>query len=255
VILAAALLVLVALGLFVGGIVTGLTAMYWACVAVSAVAAVLLVLARRQLSRPAAVRTRSAVREEAHREFDAPGPAAREPARTSVLPAQPVGEPVEHRAEPAGRWAEPEKHGYEPAENGYEPASEPDEQAEESRAAPPRHASPAADVARGGATAAGASSRHAGGAAAGGGAEDDPPVEEVEVTDLLLVVDLHDDVVVVDEHPRYHLPDCRFLAGRTGIPLPMDEARTDGFTPCGLCSPDRHMAEAERARRAGRRAE
>ena len=42
---AAALLVLVALGLFVGGIAAGSTALYWACVAVSAVAAVLLVAA------------------------------------------------------------------------------------------------------------------------------------------------------------------------------------------------------------------
>ncbi|MCU1614013.1 MAG: hypothetical protein JWO98_1553, partial [Frankiales bacterium] len=31
-IVAAALLVLVALGLFIGGIATGLTALYWACV-------------------------------------------------------------------------------------------------------------------------------------------------------------------------------------------------------------------------------
>jgi hypothetical protein len=117
-------------------------------------------------------------------------------------------------------------------------------------------------VAPGGSTAVGASSRHSGAPAravgtgdrVGGGVDEDPPVEEVEVTDLLLVVDLHDDVLVVDEHPRYHVPGCRFLTGRTGIPLPMDEARTDGFTPCGLCHPDRHMAEVERARRAGRRA-
>jgi membrane protein implicated in regulation of membrane protease activity len=54
VILGAALLVLVALALFVGGMATGATALYWACVAVSAVAAVLLVLARRQVTRPAA---------------------------------------------------------------------------------------------------------------------------------------------------------------------------------------------------------
>jgi hypothetical protein len=77
----------------------------------------------------------------------------------------------------------------------------------------------------------------------------EPPVEEVEVTDLLLVVDLTDEVLVVDEHPRYHLPGCRWLAGRETIPLPLDEARTDGFTPCGACAPDRNLAERERARK------
>jgi hypothetical protein len=84
------------------------------------------------------------------------------------------------------------------------------------------------------------------------GAQDasgDPPVEEVEVTDLLLVVDLRDDVLVVDEHPRYHLDRCRWLAGRETIPIPLDEARTDGFTPCAVCSPDRTLAERARARK------
>jgi hypothetical protein len=70
------------------------------------------------------------------------------------------------------------------------------------------------------------------------------------VTDLLLVVDLRDEVLVVDEHPRYHVDGCPWLAGRTTIPLPVDEARTDGFTPCGQCAPDRHLAQLERARRA-----
>jgi hypothetical protein len=82
---------------------------------------------------------------------------------------------------------------------------------------------------------------------------DEPPIEEVEVTDLLLVVDLKDDVYVIDEHPRYHLPVCRRLAGQTAIPLPLDEARADGFTPCGICAPDRHIADLARARKAGRR--
>jgi hypothetical protein len=75
----------------------------------------------------------------------------------------------------------------------------------------------------------------------------DPEVEEVEVTDLLLVVDLKDEVLVVDEHPRYHLAECAWLAGRETIPMPLDEARTDGFTPCAVCSPDRTLAERARA--------
>ena len=53
----------------------------------------------------------------------------------------------------------------------------------------------------------------------------------------------------MDEHPRYHVAELRWLAGRETIPLPLDEARTDGFTPCAVCSPDRTLAERARARR------
>ena len=77
----------------------------------------------------------------------------------------------------------------------------------------------------------------------------DPAIEEVEVTDLLLVVDLKDEVLVVDEHPRYHLAGCAYLSGRTTISLPVGEARGDGFTPCAACEPDRNLAERARARR------
>ena len=69
------------------------------------------------------------------------------------------------------------------------------------------------------------------------------------MTDLLLVVDLKDEVYVIDERPRYHLAGCVHLRGHTAIPLPMDEARIDGFSPCGICAPDRNLAQRERARR------
>jgi len=78
----------------------------------------------------------------------------------------------------------------------------------------------------------------------------EPAEEEVEVTDLLLVIDLTDEVVVVDEHPRYHLAGCSQTAGAEEIPLPLVEARQDGFTACGVCCPDQHLAAAERSRRA-----
>ena len=78
----------------------------------------------------------------------------------------------------------------------------------------------------------------------------EPPVEEVSVADLLLVLDLTTDVLVVDEHPRYHLPGCPHVAGVGTVPVPMVEARTDGFTPCAVCTPDHVLAERERARRA-----
>jgi hypothetical protein len=165
-IVAASLLVLLGLGLFVAGILTGTTALYWACVAACMVAAVLLVLARRQLGSPPPATA------------DEPSVATTPPdAGVAVPPA--TGDGAAAREEPA-----------------------------------------------------------------------DPPVEDAEVTDLLLVVDLKDEVLVIDEHPRYHVAGCVHVAGRTAIPLPLDEARTDGFTPCAVCAPDRTLAERARRRKA-----
>ena len=160
-ILAAGLLVLLGLGLFVGGVLTGATWLYWACVAACVAAAVLIGLVRRSMPAPASEET--------------------------------------GRADPPTGTASAER----PAEPTVEaPQDLPD-----------------------------------------------PGVEEVEVTDLLLVVDLKDAVLVVDEHPRYHLEGCTYLSGRTTIPLPIDEARGDGFTPCATCEPDRNLASRARARR------
>jgi hypothetical protein len=189
VIVGAAVLVLLGLGLFVAGILTGLTALYWACVAACVVAAVLLVLVRRQSG------TKTA---EAPKATEANGtPKAAEPAET---PGTAESSPTEPTAEADA------------STSTDAPAAETPE------------AAPAEDL-------------------------PDPEVEEVEVTDLLLVVDLKDEVLVVDEHPRYHVAECAWLAGRETIPLPLDEARTDGFTPCAVCSPDRTLAERARARK------
>ena len=169
----AALLVLLGLGLFVAGILTGVTALYWACVAACVVAAVLLIVVRRQV--------------------------ATKPAATTAAPA------TSSAAAEAGASGTAEAP------------------ADEKPVAPPAAPAP----------------------------EDlpDPGIEEVEVTDLLVVVDLTDEVLVVDEHPRYHVAGCSWLAGRETIPLPLDEARTDGFTPCAVCSPDRTLAERARRRK------
>jgi hypothetical protein len=155
-VIVAAGLLLVGLALFVAGILTGTTALYWACVAACLVAAILILRVWRQLDTP-------------------PPATADEP---SAPAAGVSGESFATPAEPA-----------------------------------------------------------------------DPPVEEVEVTDLLLVVDLTDEVLVIDEHPRYHLAGCVHVAGRTTIPLPLDEARTDGFTPCAVCAPDSTLAERARRRK------
>jgi hypothetical protein len=201
VILAAGLLVLAGLTLFVGGILTGMTSLYWGCVAACVVAAVLLYLARRKLgatAAPAAGKTRPATAS-----TGSPGTTT-----TAGAPAESAA-----RTDPAAT----------PASGATAATAAPlAEPAAERVAEPPP---PAREL-------------------------PDPPVEDVEVTDLLMVVDLTDEVLVIDEHPRYHLPGCKHLVGRTGIPLPLDEARTDGFTPCAVCAPDRNLAQRARARKA-----
>jgi hypothetical protein len=169
-VIVAAGLLLAGLALFVAGILTGTTALYWACVAACLVAAVLIFRVWRQLDTP--------------------------PPATADEPSGPGGRPDTEPSAPAA---------------------------------------PAAGV--------------TGVSSATPAEPADPPVEEVEVTDLLLVVDLTDEVLVIDEHPRYHLAGCVHVAGRTTIPLPLDEARTDGFTPCAVCAPDSTLAERARRRR------
>ena len=204
-ILAAGLLVLLGLGFFLAGVLTGTTVFYWVCVAVCVLAAVMLVAARRRIRLAEAT------------------PAGTAPAGTAPV----TGASPTRTSAPDERPAVADPTPAEvPAAEAVAPDAEPAPRA-------PAHAHPGP------------------GAASAPSPADlkDPPIEDVEVTDLLLVVDLKDEVLVVDEHPRYHLPGCRFLIGRTAIPLPMDEARVDGFSPCALCTPDRHLADRERARK------
>ncbi|GAA4546964.1 hypothetical protein [Amycolatopsis samaneae] len=78
-------------------------------------------------------------------------------------------------------------------------------------------------------------------------ARDGDPVEEQTLPeDLAVVSELEDEVVVVDEYPRYHLTDCGWLDGRDTIPIAVGEARQLGFTPCGRCKPDASLAAAHR---------
>jgi hypothetical protein len=180
VIVGAGLLLLLGLGLLVAGVLTGITALYWGCVAACLVAAVLLVLVRRQMAGERAMAERVMAERASAARVAEPGEQ-----RTTDLPA--AGVTGSHSPDPA-RPSAPETAG-------------------------------------------------------------EPPLEEVEVTDLLLVMDLRDEVLVVDEHPRYHVSGCPHLSGRSTFPLPVDEARSDGFTPCGTCSPDRHLAQLARERK------
>ncbi len=74
----------------------------------------------------------------------------------------------------------------------------------------------------------------------------EPAEEDTDAADLLAVTELDTEVRVVDERPRYHLAECRWLAGRPALTLPIREARELGFTPCAVCSPDRSLAAAHR---------
>ncbi len=66
----------------------------------------------------------------------------------------------------------------------------------------------------------------------------DPPAQRVPPADAARVAQLDAEVRVVDGHPRYHLLSCAHLIERDHEPLPVHEAVSLGFTPCGLCNPD-----------------
>lgn len=56
------------------------------------------------------------------------------------------------------------------------------------------------------------------------------------------------EVSVVPGRPRYHVASCRFLAGRPDVETTdVDQARSDGFTACGVCKPDLALANAAAA--------
>lgn len=79
--------------------------------------------------------------------------------------------------------------------------------------------------------------------------EPEPGEERTTPADIATVSELDDEVVVVDEYPRYHLIDCGWLNGRDTIPIAVGEARQLGFTPCARCTPDAALVAAYRKSR------
>ena len=63
-----------------------------------------------------------------------------------------------------------------------------------------------------------------------------PPEEPRDADAAVLVAGLDDEVLVVDELPRYHLAECRSLNASSVIRLPAREAVELGFTPCAWCT-------------------
>jgi hypothetical protein len=74
---------------------------------------------------------------------------------------------------------------------------------------------------------------------------DEPDAESVSLDDSARLAALSREVLVIDGRPRYHLPHCVHLMGRDSEPLPIGEAIELDFTPCALCKPATNLlAEA-----------
>lgn len=74
--------------------------------------------------------------------------------------------------------------------------------------------------------------------------EPQEPGEETPDGAALATVSTRDDeVLVIDEEPRFHLDRCGYLYGRDVIPLPVSEALELGFTGCSWCAPVTALAE------------
>ncbi len=77
----------------------------------------------------------------------------------------------------------------------------------------------------------------------------EPDEEDPDAADALAVATLEREVLVVDEHPRFHVVGCTWLTERTALGLPAREAVQLGFSPCGWCTPSRTLAAAARTDR------
>ncbi|MEV4509014.1 hypothetical protein AB0K00_08685 [Dactylosporangium sp. NPDC049525] len=68
--------------------------------------------------------------------------------------------------------------------------------------------------------------------------EDEPPIQASSAADIARVSTMTDEVLVIDGRPRYHVRGCVHLLGRESEPLPIGEAVELGFTPCSVCEPN-----------------
>jgi hypothetical protein len=68
--------------------------------------------------------------------------------------------------------------------------------------------------------------------------DDEPSIQHSSTADLARVATLDAEVLVIDGRPRYHVPTCPHLLGREHEPLPAHEAVELGFTPCSTCAPN-----------------
>ncbi len=76
--------------------------------------------------------------------------------------------------------------------------------------------------------------------------DDEPAPQQTSPGDAARIAGMHADVYVVDGRPRYHLRGCVHMMGRENEPLPVSEAVELGFSPCGVCEPDSSLLAAAR---------
>jgi hypothetical protein len=76
--------------------------------------------------------------------------------------------------------------------------------------------------------------------------EDEPAAQPTSPGDAARIAGMSTEVYVVDGRPRYHLRGCVHLMGRESEPLPVSEAVELGFSPCGVCEPDSSLLAASR---------
>ncbi len=233
------LLILVAVGLLVAGVLSGSNALIIACIVATAVAAVVLILGVRQ----------SANGEDEESEYE-----GREP-------GGPEGQPG-YRGAPGQRDAQ---HGSRPqadrpgAVPGGSSRSGPDRAGEAVDGAAERGSTiteeaPSSTIpSQGGAgefEAAEAEDHEARSTDAESGApiDEDPPDEpSAQVTspsNAARIAAMTTEVLVIDGRPRYHVSGCVHLLGRDSEPLPVGEALELGFSPCGMCEADSVLLES-----------
>ncbi|MEW2503187.1 hypothetical protein AB0878_22235 [Amycolatopsis sp. NPDC047767] len=236
-------LVLAALALLVTALITASSLWAWVSIGLSVLAGLILLvdwLRRRNRPEPAEVGAPAEGGEKVAEveNFDAE--------QTALLPSRgELGNPAD--------VPEPEIEPASETESETVPAPKPAEAVADSEAADGAAAGEAATATSATAETATAATAATAGTATAAAAEKAPPVretppaeEDTSAEDLAVVKELEDEVVVVDEYPRYHLVDCPWLSGRDTIPIGVGEARQLGFTPCARCGPDAVLAAAHR---------
>lgn len=214
------ILVLAALGLLVTALITASSLWAWLSIGASALAAVVLFvdwLRRRARQRKAVARASGEPDEETSAGADEAASAGDEMAAADI--ATDATDATDTTGTADVDTAEPSPTG----------ADMPT--AEDTASAPPALATPER-------SAIGAYDTHT-----------PPGEEETDAADLLMVSELDDQVLVIDEQPRYHLPECGWLVDKDTIPIAVSEARELGFTPCARCGPDTSLVTRARKKR------
>ncbi|MGC4900809.1 hypothetical protein ACLQ2Y_15890 [Micromonospora echinospora] len=238
---ASILLILVAVVLLVAGLAGGSSLLLIVSIAASVLSAVVFVAFARQAAatRATAGRATGPRTRTAHTVPSPDDPVSPVPHHTYTVSAgesgwrQPPGSPVtEPDAPPPAAYSPPaDPFDADPYTAPYEPAAA--ESYERAAAEPVADAEPAPYSPPGPRA---TETTRPTSPAPGEPFDGDPPAEFLSPGQVARLVRLPDEVLVVDGHPRFHLPDCPHLVGREDEPVPVAEAVGLGFTPCAQCA-------------------